>query len=428
MKFVATGDSFITRRLPNPKDPQFNRISELIKGAEVKFTNFEVTAHNLEGYPSAFSGGTWAMAPPEVLEDIKAYGFNLLNWANNHTMDYCHGGLEATERNLNKYGFVHGGAGKNLAEASRPKYLECPSGRVAFIALTATFHESWTAGQQRPDMTGRPGINPLRHKTTHIISKERLNQLKAIAEITDINAWNNLNYKEGFEVRPKDHLFKFGNYLFKEGTSEGMVTEPDDRDLKRVKQAIEEGKRQADYVMISIHSHEMKGEDKSKPADFLISFARQCIDWGANAILGHGPHILRGMEIYKESPIFYSLGNFIFQNDTVSKLPSDFYEKYGLDLADNMADALDTRSKYNTIGLGANPLVWESVIPYWEMERGKTTDITLYPIALGFGQARYQRGWPRLSSSTKPLECLQRLSEPFGTTIKIENGIGKIRL
>lgn len=428
MTFMATGDSFITRRLPNPKNEAFHEISELIKTAEARFTNFEVTAHNFEGYPSAFSGGTWAIAQPEVLEDIAAYGFNLVNWANNHTMDYCHGGLEATERNLDKYGFVHGGAGKNLAAASDPKYLECASGRVAFIAVTSTFHESWIAGEQRPDVLGRPGINPLRYKTTHVVSKEKIDQLKAIAEITDINAWNNLNFKEGFEVKNQEGLFQFGNYLFKEGSPEGMITEPNGKDLDRVKRAIEEAKRQADYVIVSVHSHEMKGEDKSSPADFLVSFARSCIDFGATAVLGHGPHILRAFEVYKGCPIFYSLGNFIFQNDTVAKLPSDFFEKYSLGLNHNVADALDARSKNNTIGLGTNPLVWHSVMPYWEMEDGKLTKIVLYPIELGFGLSRYQRGWPRLSKNTEILEHLQQLSKPFGTIIDIEEGVGKLRI
>ncbi len=428
MKFVATGDSFITRRLPTPRSNNFNEISSLIKSAEVRFTNFEVTAHNFQGHPSAFSGGTWAVAQPEVLEDIADYGFNLLNWANNHTMDYSYGGLEETEKNLNKYNFVHGGAGKNLSAASEPKYLECPSGRVAFIAVTSTFHESWIAGEQRPDIFGRPGINPLRYDTTYVVGKEEINQLKAIAKKTDINAWSNLNFKEGFEVKSEDDVFRFGKHLFKEGSPEGEITKPNSKDLKRVKKAIEQAKRQADYVVVSVHSHELKGEDKAKPADFLVSFARSCVDWGANAVLGHGPHILRAFEVYKECPIFYSLGNFIFQNDTVSKLPSDFYDKYNLGTSNNVVDALNTRSKNDTIGLGTNPYVWESVIPYWEMEEGKLTKILLYPIELGFGQASYQRGWPKLSKDVRILKNLQKLSEPFGTNIDIENGIGKIIL
>ena len=47
-----------------------------------------------------------------------------------------------------------------------------------------------------------------------------------------------------------------------------------------------------------------------------IEAAHWAIDQGADLFAGHGPHFLRGIEIYKNRPIFYSLGNFIFQNGT----------------------------------------------------------------------------------------------------------------
>lgn len=171
LTFMATGDSFITRRLP-ANNEGFRQLSSLIRKADVRLTNLEVTVHDFEGYPSAVSGGTWAIAPPAVLEDLKFFGFNLISWANNHTLDYSHGGLEATERYLDEYGFVHAGVGKNLAQASAPRYLECEDGRVALIAATSTFHDDWVAGDQRPDTIGRPGINPLRFHTTYTVSHE----------------------------------------------------------------------------------------------------------------------------------------------------------------------------------------------------------------------------------------------------------------
>jgi len=424
--FAATGDSFITRRLPSLEDKAFCDIVSLLSKADVRFNNLETTLHNGEEFPGAFSGGTWAMSSPAVLNDIKAYGFNLLNWANNHTLDYSYGGLSATEKYLDMLGFVHAGAGENLAKASNPKYLDSKGGRVGFIAATSTFHESWIAGEQRRDMSGRPGINPLRFKSTHVVTEERIEQLRAIAKDTDINADINLNIKEGFEVEQAPGKFKFGKYLFEVGDSQGLITDPDPRDLERIGNAISEAKRQSEYVVVSIHSHEIKGEDKSNTPDFLIKFARYCIDCGANAILGHGPHILRGLEIYKDSPIFYSLGNFIFQTDTVHKLPSDFYEKYGLDGRKNTADAFDTRSKNGTVGLGVNPYVWQSVIPIWEMENKKLKSLSLYPIELGFNQPRYKKGWPALSDNKAVIEKLQELSKPFGTKIEMEGCVGKV--
>ncbi len=426
LSLVATGDSFITRRLV--KNEKFNDLASIIQAGDVRFTNLEITCHRFEGYPSAISGGTWAIAPPEVLGDLKDYGFNILNWATNHTMDYLYGGLEATKKYIEEFGFVHAGVGEHLKEASSPKYLETASGRIALIAVTSTFADFWIAGEQRPDMKGRPGVNPLRVEKTFIVKEERLEQLKSIARLTNINAEHNLAVKEGFVNSHDDKTFVFGEYRFVAGGEEGMKTDPVQEDMNRVKNAISEAKRQADYVLVSIHSHEMAGDDKSKPAQFLETFSRNCIDAGAHAVIGHGPHILRGIEIYKNRPIFYSLGNFIFQNETVSSLPADFYFKYDLNHEHNVADALDKRTNNNTKGLGVNPYVWESVIATWTMEDEELRELTLYPIELGFGLPRYSRGWPELSQKTSILEHLQNLSAPYGTRIEIEGSVGKIRI
>src|SRR5699024_11484677 len=75
--------------------------------------------HNTEGYPSAFSGGTWAMASPSVLEDLQKFGFNMFSWANNHTMDYSHGGLIATKKNLDEQNLTHAGVGEKDRKSTR---------------------------------------------------------------------------------------------------------------------------------------------------------------------------------------------------------------------------------------------------------------------------------------------------------------------
>lgn len=427
MTFVATGDSFIVRRIPE-NSGWAKEMAGLLKSAEARFTNLEVTTHNFEGTPGAVSGGTWGIAPPHVLKDIKELGFNLINWANNHTLDYSIDGLKAMEKYLNDYEFVHAGAGCNLAMASEPRYLDAPSGRVALIAATASFHESWMAGEQRPDIAGRPGVNGLRHKEVFVIRPERLRALKEIAAQVPINAVYNRRVRQGFALKAADGFFPFGKHLFKEGLEEGQETACDPADVARISRSIALAKRTADYVVVSIHAHEMKGERNDQPADFIVQFARTCIDEGAHAVIGHGPHILRGMEIYKQRPIFYSLGNFIFQNDCVSHLPFDFYEKYHLGYEHNAADAFETRSAGGTRGLAAMPEAWQAVVPRWTMENGVLTELTLHPVELGFGQPAYRGGWPVLSRNTAIIEGLQKLSSPFGTEIRIENGVGKVVL
>ena len=72
--FIAAGDAFITRRLPEGGYPGFAALQQVIKAHDVRFLNLESTFHNCEGYPAAESGGTWAMSDPRILDDMKAYG------------------------------------------------------------------------------------------------------------------------------------------------------------------------------------------------------------------------------------------------------------------------------------------------------------------------------------------------------------------
>lgn len=426
MSFVATGDSFITRRFAVPF--QHADLAAVIRGAEARFTNFEVLTPGEAGFPSAVSGGTWARAPGGVIADLKEFGFNLIAWANNHTLDYSYGGLAATARALDEYGMVNAGVGRNLAEASKPRYLECPSGRVALIAATSTFHESAAAGQQRPDAQGRPGVNPLRFTTRYMLPRERLATLAAIAEECGINDAQKVRVKDGFAEPEEAGIVLFGNHRFKEGETAGYTTEPKAADVTRVCAAIGEARRQADFVLVSVHAHETAGTDKTVPADFIRSFAQSCIGAGAHAVMGHGPHVLRGIEIHQRRPIFYSLGNFIFQNETVENLPADFYEKYELGLTENVADALDKRSAANTKGFAVNPWAWKSVVARFAMEGEALIDLELFPVELGFGEARPRRGMPRLSDDAEILQHLAQLSARYGTRIVSENNVGRVVL
>ncbi len=427
--FIACGDVFMTRRMAEKGYKGFAELAELIQQNDVKFANLELTIHNREGYPFAYSGGTWAMAVPEVLDDMNQYGFNIYNAANNHSMDYSHNGLLATMRYLEERNMLYAGIGRNLADASAPVYLECPEARIALIAATSTFHESWRAGNQRIDQQGRPGVNPLRVKTEYHVEEKYYDALKEMADKIYINANRNLNIKEGFEKAPAaGSPFMFGNQQFIKDDINCQKTYPYEKDMKRILDNIKDAKTQSDYVLVSIHSHQFAEEDKSKPAEFLQTFAKSCIDAGASAVIGHGPHIVRGIELYHGGVIFYSLGNFLFENDTVTHLPADFYENRGLDLNTKVGAGLDDRSKNNTIGLGVNPEVWRSVIASWEAEDGKIKEIRLYPIELGFELPRYRKGLPALTKDTGVLTHLMELSEPFGTKIKIENGIGVIQL
>jgi poly-gamma-glutamate capsule biosynthesis protein CapA/YwtB (metallophosphatase superfamily) len=60
---------------------------------------------------------------------------------------------------------------------------------------------------------------------------------------------------------------------------------------------VKETRGLADLVLVSLHAHEQLGS-KDSPAEFIPAFAREMIDSGADLVVGHGPHLLRGLELW----------------------------------------------------------------------------------------------------------------------------------
>ena len=121
--------------------------------------------------------------------------------------------------------------------------------------------------------------------------------------------------------------------------------------MVRVEKAIYEAEFQSDFIVVSIHSHELSGMQKENPDTVLVEFAHRCIDAGADAVVGTGPHILRPIEIYRGCPIFYSLGDFVLQNENIPYGPEEFYEDYGLNSDSTMRELFQKRSKNFTRGM-----------------------------------------------------------------------------
>lgn len=417
--FALTGDSIITRRLSVYDEPEFLGLIETIRNADVAFTNLEVLFHNYEGYPAAQSGGTYMAAEPYMAEELQWAGFDMVARANNHALDYGIEGLLATSRALDEVGLVYAGVGENLAMARAPAYLDTGKGRVALISCASTFPAAARAGAQRPDIKGRPGLNPLRFNITYFVDGPSLAMLKKLAESLKLSS-------QGGEGQ-----FVFLGSVFKEGKAPAVVTEPHEGDLKEILASIKDARRQADWVIVSIHAHEGAPGNREAPAQFLLTFARAAIEAGADIFVGHGPHVLRGIEIYKGKPIFYSLANFIFQNETVRFLPSEIYERYGLDNRALPADLYDARSDNDRRSFPADKLNWESAVALAVFNSEKALEeIRLYPISLGFGRPRTQRGRPLFAGEALGKAIIQRLADlsaPFGTKITYSDGIGVIK-
>jgi poly-gamma-glutamate synthesis protein (capsule biosynthesis protein) len=207
-------------------------------------------------------------------------------------------------------------------------------------------------------------------------------------------------------------------------------TEANPQDVEEIGAVVRNASGLADYTIVTFHGHESDG-DRFVAAQFLASFSRAMIDAGADVVVGHGPHVLRAIEIYKGKPIFYSLGDFMFQNETLLRLPYENYERYHLGIDAHVADFNRARYDNDQRGFPATREIWEAVIAMPQFQNGELTAIELYPITLGFGEPRTVRGRPMLAGpelGEKIIGDLMRLSKPFGTEIEYRDGIGVVRL
>jgi poly-gamma-glutamate synthesis protein (capsule biosynthesis protein) len=441
---ALAGDTMLTRKLTPFKEDQFLALRELLRGADVAFANLEGTVHTWDEGTPGITQGTFMTTEPNLLEDLKWLGISMVSCANNHAFDYGEDGVLANIRHLHDAGIAHAGTGRNLAEARAPAYLDTPNGRIALVAATATFRPWNQAGEQRPDLRGRPGVNPLGFQTTYHVDRAAFDQLKRISR--------ELGFEKGHE-RARKHFYSdkeipdthsaelslLGNrYSLGEGFA--IETKANERDLQDNLRWIREARRQADWLVVSVHCHEFGGAslltagnraELEETADFVTRFAHQAIDEGADLFVGHGSHFPMGIEIYQGKPIFYSVGNFIFQNETVGFFPADAYERFDLDLKATPSDFLDARTAGGKKGHPSDPAYWENMFAACEFSGGKFKEIRLYPIDQGFGRPRPQRGRPVLAEGAvadRVLERVTRLSKRYGTKVAVRNGVGMIEL
>ena len=413
---ALTGDSIITQRISPFKEPEFTGVMDLVRGADAAFTNLETLFHDYEAPPSHESGGTWMRTDPPILKDLVWAGFDLVSRANNHAGDFGPAGAQITSRYVREAGLVEAGVGNSLREAREAKFLETPRARIALVSAASTFTPSSRAGNTRGDMPARPGLSPLRFTTTYIVTPERLADLKRVA--AELSG----------QAAPAGDTLNFGGRRYVSGQVPGQRTEPNKQDLDEIARVVRSAATLSDLVIVSLHCHE-GGVNRSVPADFIPIFARAMIDAGADVFVGHGPHVLRGVEIYKGKPILYSLANFVFQNETLLRMPADSYEEYSLGDAAQAADYLDARYDKDRRSFPADREYWDSVVATTKWEGRKLVELQLHPITLGYQTSRADRGRPKLASgadAARILEMMTTRSKALGATVVVKNGVGII--
>jgi poly-gamma-glutamate synthesis protein (capsule biosynthesis protein) len=416
LTLALTGDSIIMQRLNVYKEPEFTKLFDLIRGADAAFTNLETLFHDYEAPPAHESGGTWMRTDPPILKELVWAGFDLVSRANTHAGDFGTLGAQITSKYVREAGLVEAGVGNSLSEAREARFLETAKGRIALISAASTFTPHSRAGNTRGDMPARPGLSPLRFTTTYIVTPERLADLRRVA-----------SELSGNPPGTGDTL-NFGGRRYVAGPKPGVRTEPNQQDVEEIARVVKSASSLADLVIVSLHCHE-SGANRSMPADFIPIFARAVIDAGADVFVGHGPHVLRGIEVYKGKPIFYSLSNFIFQNETVLRMPADSYEQYALNGDAQPSDYLDARYDQDRRSFPADREYWDSVAVMTKWQGKKFVEAQLYPITLGFQTPRSERGRPRLASPAdagRILEMMTTRSKAFGATVTVKSGVGVV--
>lgn len=420
---VAVGDLIVTRALTKGHHPGLSEVLEVLRNADVTFGNMETNIldiRSFDGSPQAEHGGAYHVSLPELGPDLKAMGFNLVSYANNHTFEWGVEGMRETCRALNQNGIVYAGVGENLAQASAARFLETSRGRVALVSFASTFTPMSRACDPAGEAPGRPGLNPLRLEESIVVPAAMLENLRQVRDALP-------NYRSGHD---DPNRLTLAGATYKAGDQAGYSYQPNPSDVADILRNARQGKQFADFCIVTNHGHE-PGNWSQQPPDHEQSLAHQMIDAGADAYIVHGPHQLRGIEIYKGRPILYSVGNFIM-DDLRTPVGADMFAAYGKDPRTN-TDAEVTLAEmaqgYETDPGFSDPVFYESIVAVSRFQDNRLAELRLYPIELGHARRFANRGVPRLAvgqQASRILERLRTLSKPFGTEIAIEDGIGII--
>jgi poly-gamma-glutamate synthesis protein (capsule biosynthesis protein) len=379
-----------------------------IRNSDVAIVNLETILHEFKGYPQADSGGTHLATSPFVAEDLAWAGITMVGHANNHAFDYGSMGILENLKNVEKAGIILAGSGADLVSARSPRIYRHPKATVALIAAASTF-ASYGRASRSGTVRGRPGINPLSVERGLIInlSPRAAEYCQRLSVALGFKGW-----RFGW------NRFRVGPFQFAKGPKLRIEQRPrfNPNDLRGVLASIRDAATQANVTVMSLHDH-LQGP-------LLRRFARMAIDAGASVILVHGPHEIRGLELYRGKPIFYCLGNFVYEPEYVERLPAEYYETHGLD---------ESKGERAFSWLNENQDTWEGLAANLQFRESHLSEISLLPIDLGVGQRIPVRGRPRLADEEVGRRLIGKIaakSRRYGTRIRYDasQNVGRVEL
>jgi Bacterial capsule synthesis protein PGA_cap len=240
-----------------------------LKHARPLLAQADIVVGNCEGVycdrPAVAPSAKHVMVVPAVRAlPLREAPFHVMTCAGNHMMDGGHVGLADTLDSMHQMGIATCGAGDNLLDAVCPAIVERFGRKIAFLAFGSVFPVGYEARAERP------GINPLRIQTFYATP--------------DPNFWE-------------------------PGVPSTITTVPLPQDLDRFRVAIADARAAADQVIVSCHWGYSSALLTIQ--SYELELARLAVDLGADAVLCHHQHSLRGVEIRHGRPIFFGLGTFI---------------------------------------------------------------------------------------------------------------------
>jgi hypothetical protein len=419
--FAAVGDLLEARPILPLDNDGFITLDRIIKDANVSFGNGEMPLIDVNApgiYPAAENGGSNVYGIPAVAADLHGQGFTMVSRANNHSTDWGVDGMNMTDALFDSAHIMHAGTGRDEAAARAARFVETAYGRIGLVATTTTFEGNEPAGEPQGDVAARPGASVLNITPKLLVDRATLDGLKQY--------YGAKAYHEDDAVTA-DSITVFGQ-TYQYGTQPGIVYEMDKHDLAGILHGIRQGAALANFLVFSVHCHDSaSGIDNDIPQGaFLRDLAHDVLDAGADVFIGHGPHQVGAIEIYKGKPIFYSLGNYIFQLSADEGTNPEGFRAAGLD----PRTATDT-DFWNVFikRYFSQPKWWQSVAVVITYRRNALETIRLYPLDLGENRAGVLRGIPMLAPRDEGdaiLKHIEALSAPYHTHIDIENGVGVI--
>jgi poly-gamma-glutamate synthesis protein (capsule biosynthesis protein) len=414
LTLAAAGDIVISRPLAREdRDAAFQDTARIVGEASIAVANLEMNLLAPERAETARRqpGRRWTFGTAREAADLESIGFDVLGQANNHALDYGTDGMSDTRMVLTAAGLMTAGSGSDLGEARAPLVVGDARRAIAILAVAISSSSADVATPRRAGSNGWPGINALTYR----------------AQITaDAETYATLRRAAGAEGAAETDQFTLQGTVVRKAAETSVTLAPDAGDVSGILAAIANARAAGGVVVVSLHSHE-PSDRSPDPADFVRVFARQAIDAGARLVVGHGPHRLRGVEVYRGGAILYSLGNFLYRVDEGHPPAADAFDA-GVDmfsLAMGMSGASATAP-----GDDADAW-WEGALAVATFDGDRLAALQLHPVDLGRQLPSARRGIPRrpaLPDATNTLETLVRLSRPFGTTIQIDDGVGYVRI